>query len=154
MNLLNKIFRSDIKKQYLAGWEVYLDGKEHCQDFIQTQLTDKETAKNLYTYIELSFDTKDLLNSVSLFNNGQKEKSGFLFENLASEDAIGKLAYRNLDNNNILEFVEVKMDHTFRVVTLQKTSLSLQMIVQAQFSTSERYQNRITKWPVYHLILI
>ncbi len=48
MNLLNKIFRSDIKKQYLAGWEVCLDGKEHCQDFIQTQLTDKETAKNLY----------------------------------------------------------------------------------------------------------
>ena len=93
------------KTQYLAGWEVQLDGKEHCNSFIRTQLVEKRTAQNQYSYIELNFDTEDLLASVKLYSRGVQE-SGPLFDNLKADEAIGKLRFEDLVPNKLYGFVE------------------------------------------------
>ncbi len=45
----------------MSGWEVNLDGQEHCESFIETQNTTKEIAENEYAYIELTFDNNKQL---------------------------------------------------------------------------------------------
>ncbi len=92
------------KKQFLAGWEVKLDGKEHCQSFIETQLIDEETAKRIETYIELNFDTHNLLSDAKLYFDNKLETKGHLLKVLEIDQAIGQLKYRALKNNQIIDF--------------------------------------------------
>ncbi len=95
---------NSIKKQYLLGWEVTLDGEEHCQSFIETQITDENTAKNIGDYIELSFGDDDFLKDARLFSDGEPETEGFLFENLGVKNAVGKFRYRALSEHIICAF--------------------------------------------------
>jgi hypothetical protein len=110
MSFLKKIFSgssdSASKSQYLAGWEVQLDGQEHCNSFIKTQLVDKRTAEKLGTYIELNFDSENLLSNVKLYSEGAQESSGHLFDNLKIDEAIGKLKYEDLTPNVPYDYQE------------------------------------------------
>lgn len=110
MSFLKKIFSkksgAESNSQYLAGWEVQLDGQEHCNNFIKTQLVDKETAQNLNTYIELNFDSENLLADAKLYSEGVQELSGYLFDNLKVEEAIGKLKFEDLKPNRLYGFEE------------------------------------------------
>lgn len=105
MSFFKKLFGSknntNNKMQYLSGWEVILDGGEECTNFIQTQLVDEQVAKNLRTYVELSFGEDNLLNGAKLFSDGKQEKKGYLVESLEIGNAIGKLAYQDFPVNKI-----------------------------------------------------
>ncbi len=110
MSFLKKVFsgmsNSNVKSQYLAGFEVQLDGGKHCNSFIKTQLIDKEIAKNLDSYVELNFDSDDLLIDAKLYSDGVRETSGHWFDNLKISEAIGKLKFRDLKSNQPYELEE------------------------------------------------
>jgi len=75
MGFFNKIFNTKstslnqekVIKRFLAGWEVSLDGAEHCESFIETHITTPETAQSFHTHIELTY--KDGLLSEALKKN-------------------------------------------------------------------------------------
>lgn len=94
------------RKQFVAGWEVRLDGSQHCKSYIKNQLIDEATAKNLDSYIELQFDSNNLLSNVKLFSEGVQDDSSVLFRNLKANEAIGKLKYEDLEVNQLYDLEE------------------------------------------------
>lgn len=103
MSILKKIFgdkstpkETKFKKQYLAGWEVNLDGKEHCLSFIETQITDKQTAESMYSHIILTYDENNLLEIAE-----SKDEDGNDKELIIKDDQI---KYRDLRINKVFNF--------------------------------------------------
>ncbi|HUH74441.1 MAG TPA: hypothetical protein VLZ75_08525 [Chitinophagales bacterium] len=107
---MKKIFKGNEhfteKTQYLAGWEIQLDGEEHCYSFIQTQLIDKKTAKNLGTYVELNFGLNNLLCEAKLYSDGRQETSGHLYDYLNIKGSIGKLIFKDFKTNHLYALIE------------------------------------------------
>lgn len=105
MNVFKNIFKtrntSKDKIQYLSGWEVTLDGQEHCRSFVKTQIVSEQTIKNIDTFIELTFGENDLLKQVKLYSDGAELTSGSLFDNLKIEEALGKFEYQDYPINNV-----------------------------------------------------
>ncbi len=85
-----------MNKQYLVGWEVNLDGKEHCKSFIETQLTNKETAENRFSHIILTYNDDDFLESAI-----SKDQDGNNKELIIKDDQI---KYEDLRINKLLGF--------------------------------------------------
>jgi len=110
MSFLKKLFseKSDAKAEscYLAGWEVELDGEADCLRFIETQIVEKSTAKNLHTYIELQFGPDKLLKNAKLFSDGEHEGSGNLVEHLQINRAVGKLKHQNWKTNQPYDLLD------------------------------------------------
>jgi hypothetical protein len=62
-------------KRFLAGWEVNLDGQEHCESFIETQITTQQIAESLYAHIELTYNQEGILSdAVKKDNDGNSEE--------------------------------------------------------------------------------
>ena len=103
MSILKKIFgnksthnKPKLKKQYLAGWEVNLDGKEHCLSFIETQITDKQTAESMYSHIILTYDENNFLEFAESRDEDENNE-----ELIIRDDQI---KYRDLRINKIFNF--------------------------------------------------
>lgn len=94
--------QTEPKKQYIAGWEVNLDGKEHYQSFIETQITDKITAENLYSHIVLTFNENNFLECAE-----SKDEDGNVEELIIRNNHI---QYKELIRSSILK--KVKMEKT------------------------------------------
>lgn len=60
-SLLGKSKAENESSQFLAGWEVKLDGKEHCVSFLETHTTTKEIAEGFYAHIELTYNKNGVL---------------------------------------------------------------------------------------------
>lgn len=103
MNVFKKMFgkassqnRDSMRKQYLAGREVSLDGKEHFQRFIETQNTDEFTAEGLYSHIILTYDENGLLKfAESKDEDGNREELI-----IKSQD----ISFRDVRMNKIFNF--------------------------------------------------
>ncbi len=109
MGIFNKLFTTrsgEDKEQFLAGWEVILDGGEHYQSFAQTQNVDRATAERLGTYIHLIFGSNNLLKEVRAFFDGNEEE-GSQIEGL--REAIGKLPYQQRPVNQIYDLIEMPL---------------------------------------------
>ncbi|QCE40053.1 hypothetical protein [Psychroserpens sp. NJDZ02] len=107
MSILKKIFgnksthnKPKLKKQYLAGWEVNLDGKEHCLSFIETQITDKQTAESMYSHIILTYDENNFLEFAESRDEDENNE-----ELIIRDDQI---KYRDLRINKIFNFEKAK----------------------------------------------
>jgi hypothetical protein len=87
-----------VKRIYLAGWDVELDGGEHCEDFIATQITTEETIKHLSSGIELVFENDRLAKAFD-YNDGKKK-----VRKLTGKE-IG-LAFKKYPENHIYQFTE------------------------------------------------
>src|SRR5690606_8299839 len=83
MGILDYIFReketnSDKEmetKRFLAGWEVKFDGQEHCESFIETQITTQEIAQSFYAHIELTYNQEGILiNAIKKDEDGNNEE--------------------------------------------------------------------------------
>lgn len=103
MSVLDKFFgnkstpkKTNLKKQYLAGWQVNLDGKEHCLSFIETQVTDKQTAEGMYSHIILTYDENNFLEFAE-----SKDEDGNDQELIIKDDQI---KYRDLRINKVFNF--------------------------------------------------
>lgn len=92
--------QTEPKKQYIAGWEVNLDGKEHYQSFIETQITDKITAENLYSHIVLTFNENNFLECAE-----SKDEDGNVEELIIRNNHI---QYKELRINKIFNFEKSK----------------------------------------------
>lgn len=62
----------DIDVIYLLGWDVFLNGDSDCEDFLHTQVTDKETFEYASVGLELIFHKKKL-KSVNDYSFGEKK---------------------------------------------------------------------------------
>jgi hypothetical protein len=87
----------NIKRVYLAGWDVHLDGAEHCEDFIATQITTKEIIENI-TGIELVFENDALVKAFEYDDGTKKEKK-------LEPDELG-LKFQQFPLNRIYNFEE------------------------------------------------
>ncbi len=83
---------------YLAGWDVHLNGDQHCEDFIATQITTKETVEKLYSGIELVFEDDKLIKAYD-YDEGKKK------ERRLTEEEIG-LPFKVFPLNHIYQFNE------------------------------------------------
>lgn len=86
------------KTIYLVGWEAHFNGDRACEDFIATQITDKNTFETVSAGIELVFENDKLTKA---FDSQDGEKS---VRELKS-DEIG-LIYQNFQANKISIIVE------------------------------------------------
>lgn len=93
-NRQNKITKSI----FLAGWEVHLNGDQQCENFIATQITNKETVKKLYSGIELIFKDAKLIEAYDYEEGNRKKRE-------LGIDEIG-LKYKEFEENRILQLVE------------------------------------------------
>ncbi|MBN7815375.1 hypothetical protein [Algoriphagus pacificus] len=67
IGLLNSCFgKKDIKKVYLAGWEVEFNGDERNQKFMETQGIDKKTALSIFSAIELEYEDGKLIRAFDM----------------------------------------------------------------------------------------
>lgn len=83
---------------YLAGWEVNFNGDQQCENFIATQITNKETVESLYSGIELVFENDKLVKAYN-YEGGKKS------ERELTTDEIG-LSHPDFPPNKILQLVE------------------------------------------------
>ena len=86
------------KSIYLAGGEVHLNGDQQCENFIATQITNKETVESVFSGIELVFKEGRLAQAYDYEEGQRKERS-------LATDEIG-LPYREYEENRILKVVE------------------------------------------------
>ncbi len=102
MYMLNKLeqLKERKKKQYLAGREFNVDGKEHYLSFIETQITDKETAENFFSHSILTYNENGYLEYAE-----SKNQDGDVRE-LPIRD--NKIKYRNLRINKLYNFQQKK----------------------------------------------
>lgn len=95
---LNTVLEIDDEKNiqiiYLLGWEVLLIGDEICENFIATQITNKQTFEFASVGLELVYQDKRLL-KVNEYNDGIR------VERELNEDEIG-LQYSDYEENIIL----------------------------------------------------
>lgn len=88
----------NIKRVYLAGWDVHLDGGEHCEDFIATQITTKEIIGNVSSGIELVFENDALVKAFEYDDGNKTEKE-------LKHDEIG-LRFQKFPLNRVYNFEE------------------------------------------------
>jgi hypothetical protein len=88
------------KSIFLAGWEVYLNGDQQCENFIATQITNKATIQKLYRGIELIFENNKLIKAYT-YKEGNRE------DRELKSDELG-LTYKENEENRILQLVEDK----------------------------------------------
>ncbi len=88
------------KHIFLAGWEVHLNGSQRCENFIATQITNKQTVEKLYNGIELVFDDNRLVRAYD-YKEGKRE------DRVLQSNEIG-LEYKEFEENKILQLVEDK----------------------------------------------
>ncbi len=86
------------KRVFLAGWEVHLNGDKQCENFIATQITNKETVETLYSGIELVFENNKLIRAYDYQEGNRKDRE-------LKPDEIG-LEYKEFEENQILQLVE------------------------------------------------
>lgn len=71
-----KIEREDdpknIKRIFLAGWEVNLKGDNECENFIATQITNADTIDNIYSGLELVFKDNKLIETYDYEDGDRK----------------------------------------------------------------------------------
>jgi hypothetical protein len=96
---VDKVMENEnVKRIYLAGWDVELDGGEHCEDFIATQITTQETIKHLSTGIELVFENDKLVKAFD-YDDGKKKTRRLRKEEIG-------LAFKKYPENHIYQFTE------------------------------------------------
>jgi len=83
---------------YLLGWEVLLNGGEICDNFISTQITNKQTFVYTSMGLELIFKDKKIA-FVNEYNDGIR------VERKLKEEEIG-LKYKDYETNLILNLIE------------------------------------------------
>lgn len=88
------------KSIFLAGWEVYLNGDQQCENFIATQITNKATVERLYSGIELVFKNDKLIKAYDYKEGVRKDRE-------LKDDEVG-LTYKEFEENRILQSVEDK----------------------------------------------
>jgi hypothetical protein len=88
----------NVKRIFLAGWDVELDGGPHCEDFIATQITTEETIKHLSTGIELVFENEKLVKAFD-YGDGKKKTRRLRKEEIG-------LAFKKFPENHIYQFKE------------------------------------------------
>ena len=98
-NLFNKQ-SSKTKSVFLAGWEVHLNGDQQCENFIATQITNKETVETLYSGIEIVFENDKLIRAYNFEEGNRNDRK-------LKADEIG-LEYKEFEENRILQLVEDK----------------------------------------------
>ena len=96
-NLLNRQ-NSKTKSIFLAGWEVYLNGDQQCENFIATQITNKKTVETLYSGIELVFENDKLIRAYDYEEGDRQDRE-------LKADEIG-LQYKEFEENRLLQLVE------------------------------------------------
>jgi hypothetical protein len=95
----SKVMENENEKRiYLAGWDVELNGDEHCDDFIATQITTEETVKHLSSGIELVFENDKLVKAFN-YDDGKKKTRRL------SKEEIG-LAFKTYPENHIYQLTE------------------------------------------------
>lgn len=67
--------KNNVKKMHLGGWEVYFNGDQQCQNFIKTQCISAETAKYLYSWLELTFVNEKLAEVTEYFGEEVKKRA-------------------------------------------------------------------------------
>jgi hypothetical protein len=90
--------RDTVKRIYLAGWEVQLNGNQQCENFIATQITTNEMADHLYQGIELIFENNKLSKAYDMEEGNRRPRT-------LEQDEIG-LSLPNFPPNQILQFLE------------------------------------------------
>lgn len=90
--------QKDKKYIYLAGWEVEFNGDEECEKFMKTQAIDKETAKNVWSSIELIYVNNKLAKAFD-------REEVFKEERTLNNDEIG-LEYEYVVPNKIFSLIE------------------------------------------------
>jgi hypothetical protein len=86
------------KSIFLAGWEVHLNGDQHCENFIATQITNKTTVESLSCGIELVFENNKLIKAYDCDGPNRKDRE-------LKPDELG-LEYKAFEENKILQLVK------------------------------------------------
>jgi hypothetical protein len=88
------------KNIYLAGWEVHLNGDQQCENFIATQITNKNTFDALSYGVELVFEDDKLARAYDYHHGNRKDRR-------LKADEVG-LLYKEYEENRILRLAESK----------------------------------------------
>lgn len=96
--MLNKLeeLKEGKKKQYLAGREFSVRSKEKYLNFIETHITDKETAENFFSHSILSYNENGYLEHIESKNQDGDIRKVPIGEN--------KIEYKNLRINKLYDF--------------------------------------------------
>lgn len=86
------------KRIYLAGWEAHFNGDQQCENFIATQITNKETILDIDNGIELVFENEKLVKAYD-YEYGDKKKRPL------KQDELG-FPFLDLKPNKYLKLVE------------------------------------------------
>lgn len=89
----------NIRRVYLSGWDVHLNGDQHCEDFIATQITTKEIFRRASLGLELIFENDKLINAID-YEDGEKKK-----ERKLQDDEVG-LVFQQFPLNRVYQFEE------------------------------------------------
>lgn len=95
-NLFNRQTKTT-KNIFLSGWEVDLNGDQQCENFIATQITNKQTVEKNYSGIELVFENNKLIKAYDYREGSRKDKQ-------LTADEMG-LEYKEFEENRILQLV-------------------------------------------------
>lgn len=97
--MLKNLFKpGNLKRIYLAGTEVILNGNRDCENFIATQITNKATVESIDYGLELVFEHDKLIEAYK-YEYGEKQK-------LSLSGREKGLQYQEFKENKILQMME------------------------------------------------